>query len=199
MRTIIADMTIEKLNADRYEFLAKAKGLIDSELRKIGLYLINININITDICDEAGYIVALGKKDQAKAINKANVEISLGYETAYVGVNHKGEDSFVEIPLKQSSFTLKEVTIQARSVIQKADRMLVLPSETQVKTSTGGIDLLQKMQLPRIFIDPVSEDISTTGNGEVQLRINGVQITKPEITALRPTDILRIEYHDTVR
>jgi len=74
MRTIIADMTIEKLNADRDEFLAKAKGLIDTELRKIGLYL--ININITDIRDEAGYIVALGKKDQAKAINQANVEIA---------------------------------------------------------------------------------------------------------------------------
>ena len=75
MRTIIADMTIESLNADRDEFLAKAKGLIDTELRKIGLYL--ININITDIRDEAGYIVALGKKDQAKAINQANVEISI--------------------------------------------------------------------------------------------------------------------------
>ena len=75
MRTIIADMTIESLNADRDEFLVKAKGLIDTELRKIGLYL--ININITDIRDEAGYIVALGKKDQAKAINQANVEISI--------------------------------------------------------------------------------------------------------------------------
>jgi flotillin len=74
MRTIIADMTIEKLNADRDEFLVKAKGLIDSELRKIGLYL--ININITDIRDEAGYIVQLGKKDQAKAINQANIEIA---------------------------------------------------------------------------------------------------------------------------
>jgi flotillin len=74
MRTIIAYMTIETLNADRDEFLAKAKGLIDTELRKIGLYL--ININITDICDEAGYIIALGKKDQAKAINQANVEIA---------------------------------------------------------------------------------------------------------------------------
>jgi flotillin len=74
MRTIIADMTIEKLNTDRDEFLAKAKSLIDTELRKIGLFL--ININITDIRDEAGYIVALGKKDQARAINQANVEIA---------------------------------------------------------------------------------------------------------------------------
>jgi len=74
MRTIIADMTIEKLNADRDEFLVKAKGLIDTELRKIGLFL--ININITDIRDEAGYIIQLGKKDQAKAINQANIEIA---------------------------------------------------------------------------------------------------------------------------
>ncbi|KAA6299773.1 MAG: hypothetical protein EZS26_004088, partial [Candidatus Ordinivivax streblomastigis] len=120
----------------------------------------------------------------------------LGYETLYTPLNQGNEDSFTKILLKQSTVMLKEVTIQARSVIQKADRMLVLPSETQVKTSTGGIDLLQKMQLPRIYIDPISENVSTSGNGEVQLRLNGVQVTRAEISALRPADIQRIEYHE---
>ena len=45
MRMVIADMTIEELNSDRDKFLAKVKDNIDTELRKFGLYLMNINIS----------------------------------------------------------------------------------------------------------------------------------------------------------
>ena len=111
MRTIIADMTIEKLNADRDEFLAKAKGLIDTELRKIGLYL--ININITDIRDEAGYIVALGKKDQAKAINQANVEISTAERDGEIKVAEQ---------LKIKNATVAETKKEEQVAIANAER-----------------------------------------------------------------------------
>lgn len=74
MRTIIADMTIEQLNADRDAFLDRANGSVTTELFKLGLKL--INLNITDIRDEAGYIVQLGKKAQATAINEAEIEIA---------------------------------------------------------------------------------------------------------------------------
>ena len=43
----------------------------------------------------------------------------------------------------------------------------------------------------------MSGEITTSGNGEVQLRINGVRVTYTEISSLSPEDILRIEYHDT--
>jgi hypothetical protein len=120
----------------------------------------------------------------------------LGYETAYLPLYAQENNAFVHIFLRPSAVALGEVTVEASSVMQKADRMVVLPTETLVKTSTGGIDLLQKLQLPRIYIDPVSEDISTNGNSEVQLRLNGVEVTRSEIAALRPADILRIEYHE---
>lgn len=64
MRLIIAEMTIEKLNSDRDEFLDKARKNIDNELNKLGLYL--LNINISDIRDEAGYIMNLGKEAESK-------------------------------------------------------------------------------------------------------------------------------------
>ena len=54
MRLVIADMTIEELNSDRDKFLSKVKDNIDTELRKFGLYL--MNINISDIRDAANYI-----------------------------------------------------------------------------------------------------------------------------------------------
>jgi uncharacterized membrane protein YqiK len=47
---------------------------VDTELKKIGLKL--INVNITDIKDESGYIEALGKEAAAKAINEAKVSVA---------------------------------------------------------------------------------------------------------------------------
>ena len=69
MRLIIATMDIEELNTDRDKFLEAVSKNVESELKKIGLKL--INVNVTDIEDESGYIVALGKEAAAKAINDA--------------------------------------------------------------------------------------------------------------------------------
>lgn len=73
MRLVIADMTIEELNSDRDKFLSKVRENIDSELRKFGLYL--MNINISDIRDAANYIVNLGKEAESKALNEAQANI----------------------------------------------------------------------------------------------------------------------------
>lgn len=73
MRLVIADMTIEQLNSDRDTLLENCRKNIDSELKKFGLYL--MNINISDIRDEADYIVNLGKEAEAKAKNEALANI----------------------------------------------------------------------------------------------------------------------------
>lgn len=95
------------------------------------------------------------------------------------------------------AISLDEVIIKAQSVIEKSDRKVILPTQNQLKMSSNGADLLSKLQLPRITVDIMSGEVTTSGNGEVQLRINGVQVTYTEISALNPEDILRIEYHDT--
>jgi flotillin len=47
---------------------------VESELKKVGLKL--INVNITDIVDESGYIEALGKEAAAHAINAARKSVA---------------------------------------------------------------------------------------------------------------------------
>jgi flotillin len=47
---------------------------VETELKKIGLRL--INVNVTDINDESGYIQALGKEAAAKAINDAKKSVA---------------------------------------------------------------------------------------------------------------------------
>lgn len=120
----------------------------------------------------------------------------VGYEKSYTSVECLKPETYIEFPLKPSSITLKEVTVAAKSVINKGDRKLILPSALQIKTSTDGLDLLRKMQLSRIMVDPLTGEVLVSGNGEVQLRKNGVLVTSSEISAINPEDIVRIEYHD---
>ncbi|MBO7379564.1 MAG: flotillin family protein [Bacteroidales bacterium] len=74
LRLVIASMSIEELNQDRDVFQENIKKNVEIELKKIGLKL--INVNITDIKDESGYIEALGKEAAAKAINDARVKVA---------------------------------------------------------------------------------------------------------------------------
>ena len=74
LRLIIATMDIEEINTDRDKFLAAVSSNVETELKKIGLRL--INVNVTDISDESGYIMALGKEAAAKAINDAKKSVA---------------------------------------------------------------------------------------------------------------------------
>jgi len=74
LRLVIATMSIEEINSDRDSFLDKVSKNVEQELKKIGLKL--INVNVTDIKDESGYIEALGKEAAAKAINEAKVSVA---------------------------------------------------------------------------------------------------------------------------
>lgn len=74
LRLVIATMEIEEINADRDKFLVAVSNNVEIELKKIGLRL--INVNVTDINDESGYIDALGKEAAAKAINDAKKSVA---------------------------------------------------------------------------------------------------------------------------
>ncbi|MBO5869271.1 MAG: flotillin family protein [Clostridia bacterium] len=74
LRLIIATMDIEEINTDRDKFLEAVSRNVEVELKKIGLRL--INVNLTDISDESGYISALGKEAAAKAINDAKKSVA---------------------------------------------------------------------------------------------------------------------------
>ena len=74
LRLIVAQMDVEELNTQRERFMEEVSKNVESELKKIGLKL--INANITDIRDESNYIEALGKKAEAAAINDAKVQVA---------------------------------------------------------------------------------------------------------------------------
>ena len=83
MRLVIANMDIEELNTDRDKFVSSVYENVGEELHKVGLRL--INVNVTDIQDESGYIAALGQEAAARAINEAEVKVAQEKRTGSIG------------------------------------------------------------------------------------------------------------------
>jgi flotillin len=95
LRQVIASMTIDAINKDRDNFLKNVQHSLEPELEKIGLVL--INVNITDITDESGYIEALGRKAASEAIQQAEIDVAEQNKRGAIGVAAAERDREVEV------------------------------------------------------------------------------------------------------
>ena len=137
LRLIIATMDIEEINTDRDKFLAAVSSNVETELKKIGLRL--INVNVTDISDESGYIAALGKEAAAKAINDAKKSVaeqerdgSIGEANAHMdqrikvsqadSVAIQGENE-AKMKIAMSEAALKEKEAEAQKIATTAEKI----------------------------------------------------------------------------
>ena len=83
LRLTVASLTIEQINQDRDSFLEFTRTNVDTELQKVGLYL--INVNLVDITDESDYIESIGKKAAATAVENARVDVANAERDGAVG------------------------------------------------------------------------------------------------------------------
>ncbi len=95
LRLVVATMDIEEINSNRDKFLANVSSNVEAELKKIGLKL--INVNVTDIKDESGYIEALGKEAAAKAINDARRSVAEKNRDGSIGEANAHQDERTQV------------------------------------------------------------------------------------------------------
>ena len=95
LRQVIASMSIESINRDRDVFQKNIQHSLEPELEKIGLVL--INVNITDIQDESGYIEALGRKAASEAVQQALIDVAEQVKRGNIGVAQAERDREVEV------------------------------------------------------------------------------------------------------
>jgi len=101
MRVVIATMPIEEINADRDKLVINISNGVEVELKKVGLRLINVNIQ--DITDESGYIEALGKEAAARAINDAKIKVSQKERDGDIGKADADQQKRVKVAEAQAS------------------------------------------------------------------------------------------------
>lgn len=114
LRLVVATMDIEEINSNRDKFLTNVSGNVGSELRKIGLTL--INVNVTDIQDESGYIEALGKEAAAKAINDAKKTVAEKNRDGAIGQAQAQKDQRIEVSDADAIAKVGEADASAKSI-----------------------------------------------------------------------------------
>ncbi len=118
LRLIIATMDIEEINTDRDKFLEQVSRNVESELKKIGLRL--INVNVTDISDESGYILALGKEAAAKAINDAKKSVAEQERDGSIGEANALKEQRVQVSMADSEAIQGENTAKMEIALSNA-------------------------------------------------------------------------------
>jgi flotillin len=160
MRLVVAMMDIEEINNNRDKFLANIASNVEAELNKINkIGLKMINVNVTDIKDESGYIDALGKEAAAKAINEAKIRVAEQERTGEIGKTTADKERDIKVAETQRdrdinvALAVKEKEIQIAGAnrdenIGKAEA----ERDTRVKTAEANAIAVQGENLSKIEI-----------------------------------------------
>ena len=144
LRLVIATMDIEEINTDRDKFLAAVSSNVEGELKKIGLRL--INVNVTDISDESGYISALGKEAAAKAINDAKKSVAEKERDGAIGEANAKRDQRVQVSQANSIAIEGENESQINIAMSNAARREKEAEALKIATSAEKIQSAKALE-----------------------------------------------------
>jgi flotillin len=120
MRVVIATMDIEEINADRDKLIANISTGVEVELKKVGLRLINVNVQ--DITDASGYIDALGQEAASKAIAEAKVKVAQADRDGEIGAAVAKRDKRIAVSNANAEATKGENTAEVDIANSNAQR-----------------------------------------------------------------------------
>src|SRR4029079_6980692 len=141
LRQVIASMGIEEINRDRDKFLQHVQHSLEPELAKIGLQL--INVNITDITDESGYIDAIGQKAASLAIQQARGDVADNEKMGETRVASAERDKSIQV-----SNARKEQSIGTREAQrEQAVRVATLEKEQAIGEKTAAFEKDSQVKL----------------------------------------------------
>lgn len=182
LRLVIATMDIEEINSNRDKFLSNVSHNVEAELKKIGLKL--INVNVTDIRDESGYIEALGKEAAAHAINEARKTVAEKNRDGSIGE----ANAFQEQRVKVSEATAKAKIGEANA--QQTERTQVAAANAQAKIGEA-----QALQNERI---QTADAVAKAKIGEAQaLQDERIQTSAANAKAIEGENLARIQIAET--
>jgi flotillin len=174
LRQVIASMKIEDINRDRDTFLEHIQSSVEPELKKIGLVL--INVNITDITDESGYIDAIGKKAASQAIQQARGDVADQEKLGEVRVADAEREKAIQVA---AATKLREIgTREAQR--EQAVRLAELVKEQTIGEQTAAyqrdMQVKEAEQLMRISVAEANAK-AVDGENQSEAKIAASQAT----------------------
>jgi len=178
LRLVIATMDIEEINTDRDKFLEAVSRNVEGELKKIGLRL--INVNVTDISDESGYIIALGKEAAAKAINDAKISVAEADRAGAIGeanaqkeqrinvANYNSEaikgENEAQVAIENSKSLLRQRQAEAEQQAASSEAI------NEAKAKSDAYEAEKKAELMRAEKEKATQEADIIVRAEIEKR-----------------------------
>jgi flotillin len=146
LREVVASMRIEDIARHREQFLKNIQASLEPELRKLGLVL--LNVNITDIDDESGYIVAVGKKAAAQAVQQALVDVAGQERMGAIGVADAEREKAIQVAQAQQlkAIGLRDAQREQAVKVAELDRDQKIGEQTALRDQAVKLADLSKDQ-----------------------------------------------------
>ena len=177
MRLVIATLSIEEINQDREKFLELVNLNVGSELQKIGLEVINVNIR--DITDESHYIEAIGKKAAAEAVNQARIEVAEAEQMGAVGEAQAVRTREVRVAEETSS------SMQGQKKAQRDQDVAVAAFEAESVQGQKQAERDQRIAVASFEADAVGGE----NTSKAQIATVNADLVEKEATARRRADV----------
>ena len=120
----------------------------------------------------------------------------VGYATENIQLSASEKDIDLGVISLVSDTELAEVVVTGSSKRYEVNRQVLIPTQSVTDISNNAWSLVKNMQLSRIQINPITNEITTDNGGTVLLQINGASAERAEIMNLKAKDIVRVEYQD---
>lgn len=91
---------------------------------------------------------------------------------------------------------LQEITVKGDLQRLTAQTSTYSPTSKVKRASGNAIDLLQRMAIPQIMIDPVTREVTTSMKEKVDIFINSVKAEQSDIDGLQTAEVKAVEYID---
>ncbi len=190
LRLAIATLTIEEINQDREKFLEQINTNVNTELNKIGLEIINVNIK--DITDESGYIDAIGKKAAAEAINKAKIEVAQQEKLGAVGEAVANKDKEVQVAEQTAQTEIgktnadKEQRIQTATLeAQAVEGENVAKANIADYNATLAVKQADALKLGEVAKANAERDVFMAQKEKEEARLKKEELAKQEVEKLK--------------
>ena len=183
LRLTVASLTIEQINQDRDAFLELTRKNVDTELQKVGLYL--INVNLVDITDESDYIESIGKKAASTAVENARVDVANAERDGAVGAAVANRTKEIEVAknLAEAERGRKTAEADQRVYVGQQEALAVAGENTA------------KAEIAQSDADLAEAEASANQRAEVATAVAEAEIQKAKFTEeeerLKASEIVR--------
>jgi len=184
LRDVIASMTIESINNDRNKFASKVEEIVEKELHKLGLVL--INVNFTDVYDSFGVIEALGKRSTSEAIQTARVEVAQKEKEGTIGEAQAVSERDIQVTQLKTSRSkgMSSAEIDEKTTIKRQEKDRDIEIEKANSEKEVGISLAHTEKQKQIRLQQRDlEIVIASAKSKQEVEISNTKLEQTRLIA----------------